>query len=147
MNLIAKGGRLAERAPVPDFLLNAGINKLCAKTQRELLARPAGLDAQFARDMVHYPIAMHADAANAQHYELPPAFFGHCLGPRRKYSCCLYPKGDETLAEAEGHALEETAAHAALADGQTVLELGCGWGSLTLWMAEHYPGSHITAVS
>jgi cyclopropane-fatty-acyl-phospholipid synthase len=97
--------------------------------------------------MGDFPIALHADAANEQHYELPPAFFGHCLGPRRKYSCCLYPNGDETLAEAEDLALAETCAHAGLRDGQTILELGCGWGSLTFWIAEHYPRSHITAVS
>ena len=82
-----------------------------------------------------YPIALNADAANAQHYELPPAFFALILGPRRKYSCCLYD-GRRHLAEAEERALAETAAHAGLADGQRILELGCGWGSLTLWMAE-----------
>jgi cyclopropane-fatty-acyl-phospholipid synthase len=147
MNLIARSGRLAERAPVPDFLLNAGIYQLCANTQRGLANPRKEFEAGFANDMTQFPIALHADAANQQHYELPPTFFGYCLGPRRKYSCCLYPKGDETLAEAEGFALEETARHAALKDGQTILELGCGWGSLTLWMAEHFPGSHITAVS
>jgi cyclopropane-fatty-acyl-phospholipid synthase len=148
MNLIARsGGRIAERAPVPDFLVSAGIRALCGRTQRGLEAMEDGADARFAEDMTALPIAVHADAANIQHYELPPAFFGHCLGTRRKYSCCLYPTGGETLAEAEGHALEETAAHAALADGQAILELGCGWGSLTLWMAEKFPRSHITAVS
>ena len=89
---------------------------------------------------------MHAAAANAQHYELPPAFFHLILGPRLKYSCCLYD-GAATLADAEECALIETAAHAELEDGQSILELGCGWGSLTLWMAERFPGAEIVAVS
>ena len=96
--------------------------------------------------MTDFPIAVHADAANAQHYEVPAAFFGLVLGPHRKYSSCLYAPGD-SLGEAEARALAETCVHADLADGQAVLELGCGWGSLSLWMAQHYPGSRITAVS
>lgn len=147
MNLIARTGRIAERAPVPDFLVQAGIRGLCANTRRSLAARPAGFEAGFAADMTKYPVALHPEAANEQHYELPPEFFALVLGPRRKYSSCLYPHGDEILAEAEEASLAETARHADLADGQTILELGCGWGSLTLWMAEHFPGSHITAVS
>eukprot|EP01037_Dinobryon_pediforme_P032567 gene32567-37567_t len=95
--------------------------------------------------MVERPIAEHTDAANAQHYEIPDAFFGLVLGPRRKYSSCLYDAGVTTLAQAEERALAETCAHADLADGQRILELGCGWGSLTLWMAEHYPQARITA--
>lgn len=132
---------------MPDFLVAAGIAQLCANTDRNLERQPAGFGAKFARDMERFPIAIHADAANTQHYELPPQFFRNCLGPRRKYSCCLYPDGEETLAEAEDLALAETCRHAALEDGQSVLELGCGWGSLTFWMAEQYPRSHVTAVS
>jgi cyclopropane-fatty-acyl-phospholipid synthase len=97
--------------------------------------------------MTAFPIAAHTDAANEQHYELPAEFFGLVLGARRKYSCCLYGPQTRTLDEAEERALAEAAAHAGLADGQAVLELGCGWGSLSLWMAEHYPASRITAVS
>ena len=97
--------------------------------------------------MVVHPIAEHPDEANAQHYELPPDFFQLALGPRRKYSCCLYRTGNETLAQAEECALAETAAHADLRDGQEILELGCGWGSLSLWMAERFPNARITAVS
>jgi cyclopropane-fatty-acyl-phospholipid synthase len=97
--------------------------------------------------MSEHPIAEHADAANRQHYELPPEFFALTLGPHRKYSCCLYPTGKETLAEAERLALKETVAHAGLADGQSILELGCGWGSLSLWMARQFPHSLVTAVS
>jgi cyclopropane-fatty-acyl-phospholipid synthase len=103
--------------------------------------------AAFAREMAARAIAEHTDAANDQHYELPPEFFRLCLGERLKYSCCLYPTGQETLDEAEVLALIETCEHAGLEDGQTVLEMGCGWGSLSLWMAERYPKSRITAVS
>jgi cyclopropane-fatty-acyl-phospholipid synthase len=93
------------------------------------------------------PVAEHADAANRQHYELPAEFFDYILGPRRKYSCCLYADPGESLESAEDRALVETALHADLADGQDILELGCGWGSLSLWMAERYPNASITAVS
>ncbi len=92
-------------------------------------------------------IAEHAEAANDQHYELPAAFFGHALGPRRKYSCCFYEDGAKDLAEAEISALEATVARADLQDGQNILELGCGWGSLCLLMANRYPAARITAIS
>jgi cyclopropane-fatty-acyl-phospholipid synthase len=147
MNLIARSGRLAERTPLPDFLIEAGIRGLCTSTDRALSEVSLGRDARFAAEMAQFPVALHPDAANAQHYELPPEFFSLVLGPRRKYSSCLYPHGDELLAEAEDVALGETVRHAGLADGQSILELGCGWGSLSLWMAEQYPLAHITAVS
>ena len=97
--------------------------------------------------MAAFPIAEHTEAANAQHYEVPAAFFAEVLGPRRKYSCCLYAGPETSLAEAEEAALAETCRHADLCDGQAILELGCGWGSLSLWMAERYPTARITAVS
>ena len=137
----------AERLPLPDSLTRAGIRFLVRRTDTRLSAAPDGTDARFAAEMAAYPIAEHTDEANAQHYEVPAAFFAEVLGPRRKYSCCLYGGPSTTLTEAEEAALAETAAHADLADGQDVLELGCGWGSLSLWMAEHYPASRITAVS
>jgi cyclopropane-fatty-acyl-phospholipid synthase len=82
-----------------------------------------------------------------QHYEVPPEFFSLVLGARRKYSCCWFPEGTETLDEAEEKTLALTCERARLADGMDILELGCGWGSLTFWMAERYPRSRITAVS
>jgi cyclopropane-fatty-acyl-phospholipid synthase len=94
-----------------------------------------------------WPIARVPEVANAQHYALPAAFFGEVLGARRKYSCCLYRDPADTLDVAEEQALAETASHAELADGQRILELGCGWGSLSLWMAERFPRAAITAVS
>ena len=108
-------------------------------------SRPGPLAPGFASAMAARPIAEHADAANRQHYELPPEFFALFLGPHRKYSSCLYPTGRENLAEAETIALAETVAHAGLAEGQEILELGCGWGSLSLTMAARYPGATITA--
>lgn len=138
--------RSAQDAPAPDFIVRPAIAAMVAGARKTLHDAPDA-DARFAREMAERVIAEHVEAANAQHYELPAEFFRICLGPRLKYSCCLYPTGTESLAQAEDAALAETAMHAGLADGQTVLELGCGWGSLSLWMAERYPASTITAVS
>ena len=92
-------------------------------------------------------IAEHTDEANAQHYEVPAAFFALVLGPNRKYSSCFYKEPASTLQEAEEEALRQTVEHADLADGQSILELGCGWGSLSLWMARQFPHAQIIAVS
>jgi cyclopropane-fatty-acyl-phospholipid synthase len=131
----------------PDGITQAAIKFLVARTQRRLCGTTLDADRSFAAAMAHYPIAMNVEAANAQHYEIPQEFFALVLGPHRKYSCCLYDDGVATLAAAEERALEVTAWHAALADGQRVLELGCGWGSLSLWMARRYPLSRIVSVS
>ncbi|TCL68400.1 cyclopropane-fatty-acyl-phospholipid synthase family protein [Rhizobium sp. BK251] len=147
MNLISSAIQLVERVPLPDPATRLGISLLVGRTRRSLASLPPHRESDFARDMENYPIAAHVDAANTQHYELTPNFFALTLGPRRKYSCCLYEKGSETLAEAEQAALQATARHADLADGQHILELGCGWGSLTLFMAERFPNARITAVS
>jgi cyclopropane-fatty-acyl-phospholipid synthase len=142
---------LAERGLLPDSIIRFGIRRLCARRLRE--ERWGGLEEQSARltrqlvELRRSPLALHAAAANAQHYELPTAFFELCLGPRLKYSACYYPRGDETLAAAEEAMLALYAQRAELGDGQDILELGCGWGSLTLWMAERYPNARITAVS
>ena len=146
MNLVAAATGAVERLPLPDSIIRAGIALLVGQTGRRLRRASPAAELAFAAAMASRPIAIHPDAANTQHYELPPAFFQHVLGPRRKYSCCLYQDGDD-LAAAEERALTETADHAALADGQRILELGCGWGALSLWMAEHYPAADIVAVS
>ena len=142
---------LAERGRVPDALLRAGIRNLCGKRLAEESAGgPAAQAARYQRlveQLRSSPVAIHTDAANAQHYELPADFFRLCLGPRFKYSSCLYATGAETLAQAEDAMLALYGERAELADGQDILELGCGWGSLTLWMAERYPHATITAVS
>lgn len=142
---------LAERGWLPDPILRLGIRKLCAQRLREEYM--GGAEAQshrFRRCIAllrESPLAIHTDAANRQHYELPPGFFRHCLGPRLKYSSCYYRTGRESLAQAEDAMLDLYGVRAELADGQRILELGCGWGSLTLWMAERYPNADITAVS
>jgi cyclopropane-fatty-acyl-phospholipid synthase len=147
MSLVPAAIHAAERLAWPDLVTRAGIGLLVGRT-RGSLAREAGPDdREFAAAMAARAIAEHCAAANGQHYELPPEFFGLVLGPRRKYSCCLYPDGVETLAEAERAALDETIRHAALADGQRILELGCGWGSLSLTLAERFPAAEIVAVS
>jgi cyclopropane-fatty-acyl-phospholipid synthase len=145
MSLTSTALAAFEAAPVPDALRRGAIGLLVSGARRRLALSPA-IDADFAAGMARRPIAEFTADANAQHYELPAAFFEKVLGPRLKYSSCLYGAGDG-LAEAEERALAETCAHADLRDGQAVLELGCGWGSLTLWMAERYPASAITAVS
>jgi len=147
MSLLAATISAAERAPLPDAALRLGVSALVSGARRRLSATRGDDEAAFARAMGDHPVALHPEAANAQHYELPEAFFGLALGPRRKYSSCLYGNGAETLAEAEVQALGVTCDHADLADGQTILELGCGWGSLSLWMAKTYPRARITAVS
>ncbi|MFM7084909.1 MAG: SAM-dependent methyltransferase [Hyphomicrobium sp.] len=138
--------RFVEHVPIPDTLLKASIAMFIGMRDRD--HEPiADRDKIFADLMSSYPIALHAEAANAQHYELPEEFFGLTLGPNRKYSCCYYPQGHETLAEAERLALEKSAERAFLTDGQQILELGCGWGSFSLFVAEQFSKSHITAVS
>ncbi|MGV8959051.1 MAG: SAM-dependent methyltransferase [Stenotrophomonas sp.] len=142
---------MAERGRLPDALVRYGIRRQCEARLREECE--GGVDAQSLRfgrlieQLRHSAIALQTDAANAQHYELPPAFFQHCLGKRLKYSSAYYPTGNETLDQAEEAMLALYGSRAELADGQQILELGCGWGSLTLWMAERYPNARITAVS
>jgi len=143
--------RAVEDHDVPRPLLLAAIRaRVATRLRRE---RRGGADAmserarQLRMRLAEAPVAVRADAANAQHYEVPAEFFALCLGPRLKYSSCLYPPGVDDLALAEDAMLDLTCRRARLEDGQDVLELGCGWGSLTLWMAERYPASRITAVS
>ncbi len=147
MNLATEAIRRLQDAPFPDMVTRPAIQALVTEARKRLDREGPHDVAAFARQMTERPIAEHTDAANDQHYELPPEFFQICLGNRLKYSCCLYGDGAETLDQAEEKALAETCDHADLVDGQSVLELGCGWGSLSLWMAEHYPNSRITAVS
>jgi cyclopropane-fatty-acyl-phospholipid synthase len=137
----------AERVPLPDLVIRAAIQRLCARTAARLAGGNAESDASFAGEMAARAIAEHTDAANAQHYEVPAAFFAQALGPNRKYSSCFYKEPESTLQEAEEEALRQTVEHADLADRHSILELGCGWGSLSLWMARQFPNSAITAVS
>ena len=142
---------LAERGLVPDPLIRIGIRRLLAKRLSD--CRSAGLEseakefADFVEHMNRSPLALHTKDANAQHYEVPTEFYRLCLGPRFKYSSCYFKTHQTTLKQAEEDMLALTCSRAELKDGQSVLELGCGWGSLSLWMAEKYPHSNITAIS
>jgi cyclopropane-fatty-acyl-phospholipid synthase len=140
-----------ERGVVPDPLVRAGIRRLLRTRLTKIAAsEPAAAAEQmeaFVAAMHAAPIALLPHKANEQHYEVPSAFFGHVLGRRRKYSACWWPQGVTTLDAAEETGLAATAERAELADGQRILELGCGWGSLTLWMAERYRTAQIVGVS
>ncbi len=143
--------RLVEERDVPDQVVRWAI---AARTEA-LLRRESqgGVDGRSERarhlraQLAAGPIRIEADAANEQHYEVPPEFFELVLGPRLKYSSAYWPAGTKTLAQAEDAMLELYLDRARLEDGQSVLELGCGWGSLTLWLAERHPASHIHAVT
>ena len=140
---------LAEQGRVPDFLVRLGIKGLVQSRLRQETRhyRDAAAFSRFCEDMARSALAVHTDDANAQHYEVPAAFFETVLGHRLKYSCALFPPSARSLDDAEDLMLALTCERARLADGMEILELGCGWGSLTLWMAEAYPQSRITAVS
>jgi cyclopropane-fatty-acyl-phospholipid synthase len=135
-----------ERVPLPDVVIRALIRELCARTAARFAVAGAANDPAFAEMLASRPIAEPADAGS-RHTELPAAFFAQVLGPNRKYSCCFYKEPVSTLQEAEEEALRQTVANADLQDGQSILELGCGWGSLCLWMARQFPHAQVTAVS
>lgn len=138
---------LAERLPTPDPLVRFGIRTLVERTRQRLAVQGAVAEADFARAMDRYPVATDTDAANAQHYEVPAAFFQRVLGAHAKYSCCWFDTPGATLDAAEEAALTRTVANAGLADGMDILELGCGWGSLSLFMAATFPAARIVSVS
>ncbi len=143
--------QLVENGKVPDSLTRFGMRQFIRQRLRE--EKQADPEAQqnklqtFVNHLKHDPIAVHMEAANEQHYEVPASFFLKALGHRLKYSCCYFPENIHTLDQAEDAMLALTCQRAELKEGLDILELGCGWGSLSLWMAEHYPGSRITAVS
>lgn len=139
---------LAELGLVPDPLIRAGIRALLRKRLAQEASRHAAGEEDRWRAIVRGgPIAFATSEANEQHYEVPAAFFERVLGPRMKYSGAWWDETTADLAAAEERMLALTAERAQLADGQRILELGCGWGSLTLWLAERYPAARITAVS
>jgi cyclopropane-fatty-acyl-phospholipid synthase len=142
---------LLEAHLVPDWAIRLGIRQLlAARLRHERRGGPEGERRRkraFVQTLRTSPIAVRPDAANTQHYEAPAAFFAQVLGPHLKYSSGYWPAGVHTLAAAEEAMLALTARRAQLANGQRVLDLGCGWGSLTLHIARHYPASRIVAVS
>lgn len=142
---------LAEAGKIPDYLLSYGIERACAQRLKEVQFQyaddPQGELSRFIAQLESSPIAEATHEANEQHYELPPEFFGLILGPRRKYSGCEWSSGVTTLEEAELGALKTVAERAGIREGQRILELGCGWGSLCLYLAEQFPGSEIVSIS
>lgn len=143
--------RCCERGWLPDVLVRLGMRRLMAQRLRIEGIHDGKLRAQRLNRLLDElrasPIAIETQAANTQHYEVPASFFHAHLGSHLKYSCCLYPQGNETLAQAETAMLDVYEQRAELADGQRILDLGCGWGSLSLWLAARYPRSQIVALS
>ena len=141
---------LTEKNLLPDALVRVGIRRLLRARLRELrdgdIAFAADEESRFLAAMRDADIALMTASANEQHYELPTEFFLAVLGKRLKYSSCLWD-GATDLDQAEQRALAVTTERAQIRDGHSILELGCGWGSLTLWLAEHFPAAHVTAVS
>ena len=137
--------QLLEKNLLPDWLVRIGIRRLLAQRIRDESARYDR--AAYVADLKTRPLAEDTRAANTQHYEVPTPFYQLCLGRRLKYSGCLYPTGTETLDQAEEAMLALYVERAQLADGQHILELGCGWGSLSLYLAEKFPRAKITGVS
>jgi len=142
---------LADRGLLPDGLIRYGIRKLdkkrlqeenCGNSKEQQKAIKALIS-----EMRKSPIAIQTQKANEQHYEVPSAFFREVLGKHLKYSGCYWPNGVGSLDQAEEQMLALTCKRADLSDGLEILELGCGWGSLSLWMARHYPNSRVVAVS
>jgi cyclopropane-fatty-acyl-phospholipid synthase len=134
---------LVDSGRLPDAVLRASIRSLLRARRGSMSPGPEEL----AETLFAGPVTVAVDAANTQHYEVPADLFRLILGPRMKYSAAWWPEGVTTLAEAEEAMLELTCRRAGIADGQDILELGCGWGSLTLFMAERCPEARIVAVS
>jgi cyclopropane-fatty-acyl-phospholipid synthase len=140
-----------ESGLVPDSVIRSGIRRLL---ERKLVEIKAG-NVEFASETVNAfvemmnnsPIALVPDLANEQHYEVPASFFEQVLGKFGKYSCGHWPEGVNTLDDAEAAALRTTAERAQIEDGMDVLDLGCGWGSLSLWIAQHFPNCNVHSVS
>lgn len=137
---------LAERGLVPDFLLRAGIRRLCEE-RLVSMQQSESIEAYVQKLLAHNSAAVETKAANEQHYEVPPDFFKRIMGRYLKYSSCFWDENTQSLDEAEKKALEITMQRAEIQDGMKILELGCGWGSLTLSMAEKFPNAKIVAVS
>lgn len=140
-----------DRGYIPDFVLRRAIRALNAQRIASLSTGKYSSDhvkkSQYIDSLKTEEIAIEQDKANEQHYEVDTDFMLSCLGKRAKYSCCLYPTGNETLDEAEEAMLNSYCDKAKLRDGQDVLDLGCGWGSVSLFLAEKYPNSRIKALS
>jgi cyclopropane-fatty-acyl-phospholipid synthase len=133
---------LAESGKIPDSVIRAGMRGLISQRRRQVRKLNGGDVNAFVEMMDASPIALVPDRANEQHSEVPAEFFAQVLGRHRKYSSCFWSEGAETLDDAEEAALEVTCRRAAIKDGQQVLDLGCGWGSLSLWIDRQCRPAH-----
>ncbi|MFZ5908309.1 MAG: SAM-dependent methyltransferase [Nitrospirota bacterium] len=141
---------LAEKGVIPDALIRRGIRLLNRRRLKNEEAHHSAGEKEkssFIHQLRLSPVATHPDKPNEQHYEIPPEFFMHILGKRMKYSCSLWSDGVQSVDRAEELMLDLTCRRAGIQDGMNVLELGCGWGSLSLWIAENFPQCRIVAVS
>jgi cyclopropane-fatty-acyl-phospholipid synthase len=139
---------LCERGWLPDALSRFGMRRLIAQRLADESAGDTGARYRaLVEELRQSPLAVHTDAANEQHYEVPAEFFRLHLGPRLKYSSGLYGPGAATLAQAEEAMLETCALRAEVTDGSRILDLGCGWGSLSLWLAEKFPNARVVGLS
>lgn len=140
-----------ESGLVPDAVIRRGIRRLLSKRLDDIRANDVEqadrTQRAFVEMMKASPIALVPELANEQHYEVPARFFDLVLGANRKYSCCYWPPGTQSLDDAERAALEASCLRADIADGQRVLDLGCGWGSMSLYIAEQYPNTQVTSIS
>ena len=148
--MIKSGIQLAEKGYIPDFILKQAINQLLKGRLNQIpkvddLKTSSKLS--FFEELKNSPIAISTNEANEQHYELPPSFFDIVLGSNLKYSSGYWPTNQTTFDESEVEMLELSCKRAELEDKLDILELGCGWGSLSLWMAKNFPKSKITSVS
>jgi cyclopropane-fatty-acyl-phospholipid synthase len=147
----AKAVSWTESGLVPDTIIRAGIRRLLESKRKEIAAMnieiAANTQNRFVTMMDESPVALVPHLANEQHYEVPAEFFAHVMGENLKYSCCFWSNDSSSLSDAEAAALELTVQRAGISDGMKILDLGCGWGSLSLWIAENFPNSHVTSVS
>lgn len=139
--------KLAEGGYLPEWLMRFGMRRLLAKRLEKEANGGEARQKAVLKAFLESPVAVNTDEANEQHYALPPEFMETVLGSRLKYSSGYWPETASTLDDAEIAALELVAERAKLGDNMQVLELGCGWGSFSLWAAERYPTSTIVAVS
>jgi cyclopropane-fatty-acyl-phospholipid synthase len=150
-NVASRAISWTESGLVPDSVIRTGIRRLLENKLAEIHASDAEAASEitnaFVRMMNASPIALVPELANEQHYEVPASFYDQVLGSHRKYSCGYWPEGVDTLDESELAALEQTASRAGIEDGMQVLDLGCGWGSVSLFIAERFPGANVLSVS
>lgn len=143
--------KLLESNKIPDSLIRIGIRKLLKQRLQEENKGHTEANQehlmQLIEELKNSPIAINTEDANEQHYEVPTEFYKYCLGKHLKYSSGYWKKGVTDIDISEKDMLELTCQRAELADGQDVLELGCGWGSLSLFMAAKFPKSNFTVVS